>query len=108
MTDSQEGLDSASASGGVNEPAERSGARANMPVRAYRLGEEPGDDLSAVTTADERFAMVWELSARMWALTGKPMVTYARSELPVKVIRRGVCEFDSSLGMQSRIARVTD
>ena len=37
-----------------------------------------------------------ELSARMWALTGKPMVTYARSELPIKVIRRCVCEIDST------------
>jgi hypothetical protein len=50
-----------------------------MPVRVFTLGEEPGDDLSAVTSADQRFAMLWELAARMWALTGKPMVTYARS-----------------------------
>ncbi len=61
-----------------------------MPVRVYRLGEEPSDDLSAITTADQRLAMVWELSARMWALTGKPLASYTRAEMPVRVIRRGV------------------
>ncbi len=39
-------------------------------VRVYRLGEEPGDDLSGTTTAAERIALVWELSRRMWALGG--------------------------------------
>ena len=57
------------------------------PAAVYRLGEEPGDDLSAVTTAEQRVAMVWELTARMWALTGRPLPSYARAEMPVKVVR---------------------
>lgn len=63
-------------------------ARGNWPVRVYRLGEEPGDDLSAVTTPEQRLAMVWELTARMWALTGRPRTSPPRAEMPVRVIRR--------------------
>jgi hypothetical protein len=44
-----------------------------MPVRVYRLGREPGDDLSAVSTPEQRLAMVAELSRRMWELTGRPV-----------------------------------
>lgn len=73
----------------MTTPAERRAARANMPVRVFRLGEEPGDDLSLETTAEQRLAMVSELSARMWALTGKPVVQYTRAEMPVRVIRGG-------------------
>jgi hypothetical protein len=57
------------------------------PVRVFKLGEEPGDDLSATTTAEERLLMVHELSRRMWELTGRPIPRYARNELPVRVIR---------------------
>ena len=56
-------------------------------VRVYRLGEEPGDDLSAVTTAEERVAMVWELTARMWELTGRARPAYTRATMPVRVTR---------------------
>lgn len=57
------------------------------PVRVYRLGEEPGDDLSMITTPVERLAMVEELSVRMWELTGQPMPSYSRATIPVRVIR---------------------
>ena len=59
------------------------------PVRLYRLGEEPGDDLSAVSTPEERLGMVAELSRRMWELTGRPMPTYPRAAMPGRVVRRG-------------------
>jgi hypothetical protein len=52
-------------------------------VRRYRLGEEPGDDLSRSTTAEERLAMMPGLAAEAWSLTGKPLPTYARAEAPV-------------------------
>ena len=61
--------------------------RTGMPVRVYRLGDEPGDDLSATTTVEERLAMVHELSRRMWELTGRPVPRYPRAEMPVRVIR---------------------
>lgn len=42
------------------------------PARVFRLGEEPTDDLTAVTTAAERLEMVAVLSARMRELRGLP------------------------------------
>ncbi|HUO51577.1 MAG TPA: hypothetical protein VMT93_03585 [Gemmatimonadaceae bacterium] len=61
--------------------------RESWPVRIYRLGEEPPDDLSAQTTAAERIEMVWELSRRMWELTGKPIPQYDRAHMPVRIVR---------------------
>jgi hypothetical protein len=52
-------------------------------VRLHRLGEEPGDDLSRTTTAEERLEMVETLSVEAWALTGRPFPSYARHEMPV-------------------------
>jgi hypothetical protein len=63
--------------------------RGHWPVRKFRLGEEPSDDLSATTTAEERLAMMWPLALEAWSLTGKPLADYARSEAPVRVIRLG-------------------
>ncbi len=57
------------------------------PVRVFRLGEEPGDDLSATTTPGQRLEMVWTLRDRMWELTGRPIPTYSRSEMPIKIIK---------------------
>jgi hypothetical protein len=57
-------------------------------ARIYRLGEEPGDDLSAVTTAEERLAMVAELSRRMWSLTGRPAPVYQRAGIPARLVQR--------------------
>jgi hypothetical protein len=65
-------------------------ARASWPIRRYRLGEEPGDDLSASTTAEERLAMVWLLTLDAWASAGKALPTYARSETPIRAVPSGV------------------
>jgi hypothetical protein len=62
--------------------------RRDWTARVYRLGEEPGDDLSAVSTAEERLAMLAELSRRMWSLTGRPVPSYSRAEMPGRVVRR--------------------
>jgi hypothetical protein len=56
-------------------------------VRTYRLGEEPLDDLLSVTTPEERLRLVKELSERAWALSGRPVPCYSRSEIPVRVTR---------------------
>ena len=61
--------------------------RSNWPVRVLTQGEEPGDDLSASTTAEERIAMVWELSRRMWLLTGRSWPSTTRKDLPIHIIR---------------------
>lgn len=68
------------------DAAERARRRRDWPIRSYTLGSEPGDDLSATTTAEERLAMMWPLALEAWALTGKPMPEYSRSTMPVRVL----------------------
>ena len=59
--------------------------RDRKPVRVFRLGEEPSDDLSNSTTAEERFDMVAMLSERMREFSPTPPNT--RGEITVRVIR---------------------
>lgn len=62
--------------------------RNTWQARVYRLGEEPpSDDLSAVTTAEQRLEMVWDLTARLWELTGRSFPSYTRAAMPGRVIR---------------------
>jgi hypothetical protein len=58
-------------------------ARGAWPVRVFRLGDEPGDDLSRSTTAAERLAMMWVLARDAWSLSGRPLPDYPREETPV-------------------------
>ncbi|HET7622109.1 MAG TPA: hypothetical protein VFK39_09550 [Gemmatimonadaceae bacterium] len=62
--------------------------RTNMVARVYKLGAEPGDDISSNSTPEERLAMVVVLTRRMWALTGRPIPSYRRSEIPVSIVRK--------------------
>ena len=66
---------------------ERRAARADWPVRKFRLGEEPVDDYSTYT-AGERMMMVEQLSKDAWASAGLPMPRYSRREMPVRIIRK--------------------
>ena len=61
--------------------------RDRLSVRVFRLGEEPSDDLSDSTTAEERFEMVAMLSERMLEFSPTPPSTNARRGSPVRVIR---------------------
>ena len=78
-----------------SSPPDSEAARAARPdvrrrtwtLRVYRLGEEPRDDLSAVTTAEQRFEMVGELTAWCWELGQRAFPSYVRAEMPVRVIR---------------------
>jgi hypothetical protein len=70
------------------ERKERAAARKSWPIRVYRLGEEPDDDLSATTTATERLEMMWPLAVDAWASSGQPIPDYPRKEAPVRVIRK--------------------
>jgi hypothetical protein len=67
----------------------RRAARAGWPVRAYRLGEEPGDDLSGETSPAERIAMMWPLAVEAWRLAGRPLPDYDRAHIPGKLCRPG-------------------
>ena len=77
--------------GGVSDgPGSRAGVdRKAWPVRVYRLGEEPPDDLRATTTAEQRLAMMWPLAVEAFSLSGKPMPDYRRVEAPVALRRLG-------------------
>jgi hypothetical protein len=75
---------------GFGDPLEeRRSQRASWPVARYRLGEEPSDDLSAVTTPVERIAMMWTLAVTAWRMAGRPLPTYDRRNLPGKLFRAG-------------------
>lgn len=56
-------------------------------ARILHLGDEPSDDLSATTTAEQRLAILDTLSRRMWELTRRPLPTYDRARMPGRVIR---------------------
>ncbi len=63
--------------------------RGTWPIRRFRLGDEPPDDLSDSTTPEARLAMMWPLTLEAWALSGGRLPDYRRSETPVS-IRRGL------------------
>lgn len=64
-------------------------ARDGWPIRRYRLGEEPTEDLSATTTPEERLAMMWPLAREGWLLAGRPLPMYSRENMPSRVFRGG-------------------
>jgi hypothetical protein len=72
-----------------DEAALRRAARARWPIRRFRLGEEPPDDLSDVTTAAERIAMMWELAESAWKAAGRTLPTYDRRSIPCRLFRPG-------------------
>ena len=65
------------------------GTRRAWLVRKYVLGHEPGDDLSATTTPEERLAMMWPLTLEAWALAGIEVPHYERRRTPVRRRLRG-------------------
>ena len=69
------------------EARDRRAARASWPVRKFRLGEEPADDFTACTVA-ERLAMTWQMTHDAWASAGRPLPSYSRRDMPVRVLRK--------------------
>jgi hypothetical protein len=70
--------------------AARAALRKSWPIRIYRLGEEPAEDLSATTTALERLAMMWPLAQDAWASTGRAVPDYPRHLAPIRILRLAV------------------
>lgn len=66
--------------------------RSDLRARVYRLGEEPRDDLSVCTSADERLALVAELTRELWALAGLQIPMYSRAQMPVAIVHRDIRE----------------
>lgn len=58
-------------------------------MRPFRLGEEPGDDLSDTTTVEERLSMMWPLAVEAWTLSGRKLPAYDRTSLPGRLFRSG-------------------
>jgi hypothetical protein len=65
------------------EAQRRAAARGSTPIRVYRLGDAPGDDLTDETTAVQRLEMMWPLALEAWALTGQRLPVYGRGQTPV-------------------------
>ena len=73
---------------GPSDASTRAALRRSWPVRRFRLGDEPSDDLRASTTAEQRLAMMWHLTLEAWELTGRPLPDYARRSAPVRKLLR--------------------
>lgn len=82
---------------GQGDKAARARAREDWPVRKFKLGEEPSDDLSETTTPLERLAMMWPLAVQAWALAGKTHPTYDRSTTPIRIFRNGELPSDDDV-----------
>lgn len=70
----------------------RAASRAGWHVSRHLLGQEPGPNLSASTTAEERLEMMWPLALEAWTLTGRPLPDNRRSTMPVE--RRRLVDVD--------------
>ena len=66
---------------------ERKRARAAWPIRRVGLRDEELTDARDASTVDERIALVWTLTRRQWAFSGRPIPTYTRAEMPGTVLR---------------------
>jgi hypothetical protein len=75
----------------VSERAQAAAAasRGSWPVRVFRLGAEPPDDLSGTSTPEQRLAMMWPLALEAFALTRRPLPEYRRFDTPVALRRLG-------------------
>lgn len=63
-------------------------ARTGWPVAVRRL-DQSDDDVSDITTAAERIAMMWPLAQESWRVAGRPIPNYDRAHTPCRVFRPG-------------------
>ena len=73
----------------AEERVARARARSRWPLRKFRLGEEPPDDLSSTTTPEERLAMMGPLATEAWRLAGREIPEYTRQKTPTRLNRPG-------------------
>ena len=72
----------------LREPlAERRCARAGLARASFAWGRNRGRLTG--TTVEERVAMVWQLAVAARVVHGREIPTYRRSEMPVRVLRKG-------------------
>ena len=73
---------------------ERRRQRASWPVRQFRLGDEPGDDLSTTTTVAERLAMMSALAQDAFYSTRPEPPGLPRALWPIAIRQLGEAEID--------------
>jgi len=73
---------------------ERRNRRASWPVRRFRLGEEPGEDLSSTTSAEECLAMMWPLALDAFSMAAPASDRASRALWPVRIRALGQTDFD--------------
>jgi len=72
----------------ASDAENRCKTRAGWPIVVRRL-DEHDEDLSEVTTAAERIAMMWPLAQEAWRLAGRPIPSYDRAHTPSHVFHPG-------------------
>jgi hypothetical protein len=60
--------------------------RRDMTVRVVPLRSAEGGDSRVAGTAADRLAIVGRLSEDAWQRTGRPLPTYTRATMPVKMV----------------------
>lgn len=60
--------------------------RDGMQARVVPLDSREAGDSFVEGTPSQRIALVAELSRRAWALTGRPVLSYTRATMPVRII----------------------
>lgn len=63
--------------------------QSRWPIARFHLGQEPGDDLSTVTTPVERIAMMWPLAESAWKVARRSLPGYDRRSIPARLFRAG-------------------
>jgi hypothetical protein len=53
------------------------------------LNDEPGDDVSDVTTPEQRLRSMWRLAKEGWRLAGRELPVYDRASMPTRLYRPG-------------------
>ena len=62
--------------------------RADLRARVFPLAHEVREESAGYATPDQRLALVAELTREMWALSGRELPAYSRSEIPVQIFSR--------------------
>jgi hypothetical protein len=60
-------------------------ARRNMTYRVVPLDSPEARDARLGTTAAERLLMLRELSRMTWTASGRPLPTYTRAHMPIRL-----------------------
>ncbi len=72
--------------------------RRDMQVRVVPLRSAEAGESRIGGSVAERVALVAELSGQAWALTGRPLPSYTRATMPVRVVSLRNADGDRACG----------